>query len=143
MYYFKFCSPNHIVEILNHLSKGEVYGSSMKEMNDPFEDSWSGVIKDDKLRAPHHGEIMDKLERRRFFCLCSSDNKDFPCSVESIYMWSHYADGHTGFCIMFDENIIENVSEKVELLPITYHHDLVDINESLAIDDERERKKLL
>ena len=64
--------------------------------NDAHKEYFNSVIKD----------YEDKLDRRRFYCLASSDNVNF---IENAHlMWAHYAEGHKGFCVEFNEEILSN-----------------------------------
>lgn len=69
-------------------------------------------------------EYVDKMNRIRIYSLASSDDEDY--IEHSHLMWAHYADGHTGFCIEFNESVLSdfplsktgdaNTSIKVEYL---------------------------
>ena len=72
----------------------------------------------------------------RVGCLCS-DNKNK-------LMWSHYANGHRGFCIEYDFSSCWEVLKDVYLLPVLYSRDRVVMTEEVIltkVEAERERKK--
>lgn len=106
-YYFKFLSFGPYYEdTLERLLNHQIYTPVLRQLNDPFEGRWHG----NNIDAEFPGEDKEfkaKLDRRRVYCLCSNDSAAFPFSKESILMWSHYADSHKGFCIMFSQEILE------------------------------------
>jgi hypothetical protein len=55
-------------------------------------------------------EVMDKMYR--VGCLCTD--------YKNRLMWSHYADGHKGFCIEFDFSAPWDGDSKALLLPVVY-----------------------
>lgn len=105
-YYFKFLSfGEHSVDTIVKLLDNQIYTSEIIQLNDPFEGLWY----DNHLEAPYPEEDQElrvSLERRRVYCLCSNDSEKFPLTPESIPMWSHYADSHEGFCVMFNNKIL-------------------------------------
>lgn len=113
-YYFKFVPfGEYTHDILLQLLDDTIYASSITQFNDPFEGRWY----DNLIDAQYPGadkELKDTLDRRKVYCLCSNDSEDFPCSSDSILMWSHYANSHTGFCIMFSNLITEAEKDKQE-----------------------------
>lgn len=113
-YYFKFVPfGEYTHDILLKLLDDTIYASSITQFNDPFEGRWYDNLIDAQYPVGDR-ELKDTLDRRKIYCLCSNDSEDFPCSSESILMWSHYANSHTGFCIMFSNLIIEAEKYKQE-----------------------------
>lgn len=111
-YYFKFLSfGEHITDTLEKLLDYQVYTAQINQLNDPFEGLWY-ENQLDAIYPTGNKELRDSLERRRVYCLCSNDSSEFPLSSESITMWSHYADSHKGFCIMFSKSILDTVEQE-------------------------------
>lgn len=116
-YYFKFHSfGEHINETLVKLLDHQVYTPQITQLNDPFEGLWYENNLD-AIYPDGDKELRNSLERRRVYCLCSNDSEEFPYTPESITMWSHYADSHKGFCIMFSKAILDMENQEVEYSP--------------------------
>lgn len=105
-YYFKFFSfGEHVTDTIEKLLDNKIYTPSITQLNDPFEGRWYG----NQIDAKYPGEdkeLYGTLCRRRVFCLCTSNSENFPLSSDSILMWSHYANSHKGFCVMFSKHIL-------------------------------------
>jgi hypothetical protein len=112
LYKYRSLDPGCRDRTLRAITHGEVWFSSLREFNDPFEarvsvslegddDVWRrefGVPRpnDDKLRAlvPElEGGVREDAEKFGMFCL--SAIPDHPL------MWSHYASSHKGACLGF------------------------------------------
>lgn len=85
--YFSF-NENSISCLINN----EIWMSSLREFNDPFESLVSVDFGNEELQKLFEAYIQKKV----VFCF-SECNKN-------ILMWSHYADKHKGFCIGVDES---------------------------------------
>ncbi|MCY4558093.1 MAG: DUF2971 domain-containing protein [Chloroflexi bacterium] len=46
----------------------------------------------------------------------------FGSQLDNLLMWSHYADGLRGFCIVFDEQLVAKTEPEAYLLDVTYLH---------------------
>lgn len=59
-------------------------------------------------------------------------------------MWSHYADGHKGFCIEYDFNQECDASKELLILPVVYSKERMKFpwNVVLAVDKEDEKIKM-
>jgi hypothetical protein len=106
MYYFKFYSfGKYTSTTLNHLLNNEIYACPIEKLNDPFENCWL-EFEEQKYKSVNT-EFWKRIEEKKLvFCLCSNEDNTFPYSPDSILMWSHYAKSHTGFCIMFSDEIL-------------------------------------
>ncbi|MFA6038005.1 MAG: DUF2971 domain-containing protein [Legionellales bacterium] len=115
------------------LSRGEIYFAKVHQFNDPFEHFFSlqelsctkaGVtekaielldLKEGNDGLYHLSAeqntinhiLMAKIIENGVFCL--NESKD------SIYMFSHYADGFKGICIGFDSEIFKNHSSLIKV----------------------------
>lgn len=128
-YYFKFYSfGEYAKDTLIHLMDNQIYAPSVTQMNDPFEDRWYGCELDNIMNR-QDPDMKRRVDRRGVFCLCSSTDINFPLSKDAILMWSHYADSHKGFCVMFSDKVLnsdekgfvkmkaEYIKEPVEICP--------------------------
>ena len=102
MSYYKFRGCNDLS--LSMLRHQEVYFASLDEFNDPFEGQFhiDPMIGDD---------FQQKLDHRRVYCVAKGD-RSFVENAE--LMWTHYADGHRGFCIEYNESLLDGFKEYVE-----------------------------
>ena len=100
-YKFKPCSKVN----LDTLERNEIWANCLKAFNDPFEGKFRVVMKDIS-NASLYGEIEKRLKRRAFFCVCSAED-----SVYNQLMWAHYADGHRGFCIEYNEQLLQGLRQ--------------------------------
>lgn len=107
MRYFKFYPIGKYWKVtLRQLFKNKIYIASINNFNDPFEGLWY----DNKIGLPIHisdKNFLSRLERCGIFCMSSSSSLNFICSIKSILMWSHYASAHQGFCIEFNDGILD------------------------------------
>lgn len=83
----------------------------------------------DAIYPTNDKDLRDSLERRRVHCLCSNDSQNFPSTPESIPMWTHYADSHKGFCIMFSNAILDTPGQEMDYSPreIEYSDSMAEI----------------
>ena len=93
------------------LSFGKI---TQKELND-FESSYIGVIT----------ESIENENIKKLFKVSS-----FAESNDSLLMWGHYANKHTGFCIEYDiEPLSINDPLTKSLYPVVYSNEFVDLTE--------------
>lgn len=129
MYYFKFCPFNKKTkENLKMLCENKIRASSFDELNDPFE-----IEKTRRLYSKYHEkqdgleEFIRRYKRRGVYCLYGSEDIDFPLSVDSSAMWSHYADDQKGFCIVFSDDLRWVNDSEAQLMEVQYQNDLPEI----------------
>lgn len=111
------------------LKKGQIYYSSPKEFNDPFDclgremmtenfeeslidyhasisnlrhELVRQILKNDQTHQDAKKNTHNRVNLLKNYGVCSLSS-----SRESILMWSHYADSHKGFCIGFNTSNIE------------------------------------
>ena len=107
-HYFKFYSLSKFGHLtIENLRENRIYAQSIFNLNDPFEGLWYDCDTN-HLESAHNREFRNRLGRSGIFSLCCSEDKYFPMNPESILLWSHYADGHKGFCIEFSEKILNH-----------------------------------
>ena len=78
-----------------------------------------------------HSQLIDRINKHiQHSCLISC----FSTEVDSMLMWSHYADSHKGFCLVYDISEVEpsNTIRK-NLYSVLYSEDKFDI--AYYIDD--------
>lgn len=59
----------------------------------------------------------------------SKKNSTMACfseSIQSVLMWSHYADSHTGFALEYDFRPTQNAIKNAALLPVIYEEERLD-----------------
>jgi len=113
--YFPFNSHS-----LSVLINKNIWCPKAKTLNDPFEfhfhltDTNLGGI---PINQPSLEEAKKAIKELGVVCLSEINN--------DILMWSHYADGHTGFCIEFERSDDNDLGKWNYCLPVTY--DAVDV----------------
>lgn len=164
-YIFKYVPFN--LNTLKILIKGELWFGSMNNFNDPYDGEFD-ICDFDKnidkrnvfLKKRLKNEISEKLFNGEYknelilkgymMRLIKSDIKDkigiscFTNSPNNMLMWSHYADGHTGICLIFDkeklintinyQGITNNKIKVIEFKEENYIDDLLSLN--IEFDDE-------
>ena len=103
---------------LSILINKEIWCPKAKSLNDPFEFqfhltklSMNGIpIEQDSIREAQH-------QVRELGVVCLSEIND------NILMWSHYAQGHTGFCIEFERTEENDLGNWDICLPVVYPSD--------------------
>ncbi len=141
-YYFKFYSfGQYAKETLIHLMDNQIFAPSVTQMNDPFEDRWYGCELENLMNR-QDPEMRGRVDRRGVFCLCSSTDHYFPLSEDSILMWSHYADSHKGFCVMFSENIVKSKNPDCVAMEAKYVKRPVEIAKTIAYSKESDEELL-
>src|SRR5665213_166203 len=140
----KFCGPTEYA--LKNLWNRVVYCQHYQGFNDPFEfwtDFHRGIpdletergrfiaavnawgFGEDRLdealeHAPEYFSSVEALQPpfeamadgMRIACFCSEP--------VNLLMWSHYADGLRGFCIVFDEQLVTNTTPKGFIIDVAY-----------------------
>lgn len=125
MRFYKFLSPSYLNIIA--LSNLQLIFGRFSRFNDIFEGHLTFEYQNEQNKPSYQNketEYVDKMNRIRIYSLASSDDEDY--IEHSHLMWAHYADGHTGFCIEFNESVLSdfplsktgdaNTSIKVEYL---------------------------
>ena len=131
---------------LSDLINKEITVSPSKNMNDPFDsiiNLWSNEKQLEKTCKEHKhvNNLSRSFDYFRIRSFCNGDTED---ALNSLLMWSHYADEHRGYCIKYklskhfikqDEN---DSFEHMFLKPIIYRkdEDKVDISEMTTINTD-------
>lgn len=131
---------------LSDLINNEISVSPSKNMNDPFDsiiNLWGSEeqLKETCKEHKHIKNLSRSFDYFRIRSFCNGDTED---ALNSLLMWSHYADEHRGYCIKYklskhfikqDEN---DSFEHMFLKPIIYRkdEDKVDISEMTTINTD-------
>lgn len=131
---------------LSDLINNEISVSPSKNMNDPFDsiiNLWGSEeqLKETCKEHKHIKNLSRSFDYFRIRSFCNGNTED---ALNSLLMWSHYADEHRGYCIKYklskhfikqDEN---DSFEHMFLKPIIYRKDeeKVDISGMTSINTD-------
>lgn len=105
------------------LSDGKIFMSDIKDFNDPFDGKGffydpSKLADIDRL-AHNGGRIIDDFNSYiKGTCLTAN-------GVQSMPMWAHYGNNHTGFCVSYETNA--NLDLASNTFPVQYTDERLDI----------------
>ena len=104
--YLKFYKINchNISSVLSN----SLYAASPLKFNDPFEAACKLEEAEQMAKAgiPHAPENVRRYQTRRFV-ICLTYTNNLEKDIQNTLMWSHYADSHKGFCIVYKDNIAQ------------------------------------
>ena len=108
---------------LQTLEQQKIFMSDVKFLNDPFDNKAfyykaDTLIKYERL-IPHGGRLIDDFST---FTKVSSLTAN---SVNSMPMWAHYANNHSGYCVSYDTK--HNTQLSGCTFPIQYTNERIDI----------------
>ena len=108
---------------LQTLSNCQIYMSNIEYFNDPY-DSKCFFYDPHKLtdieRLKHHGgKIIDDFSSYTRGTALTTNG------IQSMPMWAHYSNNHSGFCVSYDMN--ENISLRANTFPVQYVEERLDI----------------
>ena len=112
---------------LQTLRDGKVYMAEINSLNDPFDCKAyyydpSKLVEFDWLKE-HKGRLIEDFSRFvRTTALTAN-------GIQSMPMWAHYSNNHTGFCVVYDMK--ENLIFKSCTFPVQYTEDRIDITSIL------------
>lgn len=120
-------------EKLKTLEQKNIFMSDIKYLNDPFDNKAyfykSDVLKKYKRLSIHDGKLIDDFST---FVKISSLTAN---SFDSMPMWAHYANNHTGYCVSYDMK--ENIQLSSNTFPIQYSKQRIDIT---SLMDQQAKK---
>ena len=113
-----------------------------KEMTDTLKVALSSIedIKDFEERIENTRQRMISLIEMYFPILSETSKRYstiacFSESIESILMWSHYANSHKGFALEYNfRPILEEPIKNVGLFPVVYSEERLDISDYIAYE---------
>ena len=115
------------------LKKGQVYLSPMSALNDPFEGKALFYKEKELLHLErlkkHGGRLIDDFSSMG---LITSMTKN---DINSMPMWAHYANNHSGYCIEYDTD--ENTLLKNLLMPVQYTDKRLDVTNIIKEQAEK------
>ncbi len=118
--YFAY-NENSLSCLLNY----EVWASKPTEFNDPFDSLLTIEFNDKKIEK----EFKDYTQSKAVSC--------FSKKMDSILMWSHYAESHKGFCIGIDSPELENS----DLLSyVNYSEDFLEVDHKAFLYSNKKGK---
>lgn len=94
----------------NTLERQEVYAASYKNLNDPYDNPETFLLKDLLNEMPNRNakillsNFIRDASQQGVYCL-STDH-------QSSVMWQHYANGWRGLCIEFSEKTLKGLCER-------------------------------
>lgn len=108
---------------LETLQQKKIFMSNVKDLNDPF-DNKAYFYRPEELKkyerlAEHGGKLIDDFSVFSKVSSLTSNN------VNSMPMWAHYANNHTGFCVSYDMELNTELSSCT--FPVQYTDERIDI----------------
>lgn len=104
--YLKFYKIN--CHNISAVISNSLYAASPLKFNDPFEAACN--IEEATQMAianiPYSPENALRYRTRRFV-MCLVHTNDVDIEIQNTLMWSHYADSHKGFCVVYKDNIAQ------------------------------------
>lgn len=118
---------------LDTLEQQKIFMSDARYLNDPF-DNKAYFYKSDELKkyerlAAHEGKLIDDFSSFSKVSALTSNR------VNSMPMWAHYANNHTGFCVSYDMKM--NVPLSSCTFPVQYTDQRIDITSLMAQQVEK------
>lgn len=108
---------------LQTLERKRIFMSDVKWLNDPFDNKAffynSEALRKHPKLAPHDGKLLNDFSKLNKVSALTSN------SVNSMPMWAHYANNHTGFCVSYDMK--RNVKLSGCTFPVQYTNERIDI----------------
>lgn len=133
---------SEIIRDINTVAKNQIYISSKEELNDPCE-----ALIDDKMPRDYIGKIQSTIipyktgiqfydnyinELRYSIGVYSTSAK-----VDNELLWAYYANGHRGFCIEYDlELLCKHSAENyyMNVIQVNYENELPALHFELSDD---------
>ena len=129
---------------LSNLREGIIFCQHYSCYNDPFEfwyhvvegiphleidpDRYVAALKARGMdrKSPHYEDVRSYFEEcedyQPPFCDLREDMRIacFGSQVDNLLLWSHYADGLRGFCVVFDEELVLDTALKADVYDVVY-----------------------
>lgn len=147
-YIYKYRSINNIERDLEMLINDKFYAATIEELNDPKECRFEAVISSELANLNKHFNVSTQKISERWRDLCVNIKQIGICSFSKSClidpMWSYYASGYTGYCLVYDKNDIMIAdtplnSSKRNLLVVQYEDNVPVV----SIQDVSNRNLLL
>lgn len=105
---------------IDNLRNNQVRMTLPESFNDPYDSLFSMAVRANEMERKFLEHMIIAPIRRSMRVCCFSE------SVESMLMWTHYANEHKGFAIEYGPN--EKSSIALQLWPVFYREKLFDIS---------------
>lgn len=134
---YKYYSLSDDVELnekkFQTLNAGKIFMSEIKDFNDPYDSKCffydSAKLADIERLKPHGGKVIDDFTTYiRGTALTEN-------GVQSMPMWAHYSNNHSGFCVSYDMNA--NTQLKGCTFPVQYIAERLDITSLVRKQSEQ------
>ena len=113
--YLKFYKINchNVSAVLSN----SLYAASPLMFNDPFEAfcKTEDAFQMAKANIPHTPENVKRYQTRRFV-ICLTYTNNIKEAIQNTLMWSHYADSHKGFCVVYKDDIAQVLQGKMNYI---------------------------
>lgn len=127
---YRYMPPDYFN--IRNIEKQTIHLSANGDMNDVYE----GIVREyNETNYKKFQQLSDMA-----YMTCFSETND------NILMWSHYAKGHTGFCVEYDLKLLKDDNYKIteHLLPVIYDDKLlIDRDIDCMIENHTELKEAI
>jgi hypothetical protein len=126
--YYSLNDDNKLNEIkIETVKNRKVYMAKISELNDPF-DSRAFYYDSNRLKSiskleEHGGRIIDDFTSYSRISAFTANG------VNSMPMWAHYANNHSGFCVSYNMNNPDNLALRSCTFPIQYSDKRFDVTD--------------
>lgn len=107
---FKYRTATH-KEATACLRAGRLTAPNPISLNDPFDSKPHSLLRnasEDERRL-----LLEQINRTRFLCF----SRQLDGTQNDILRWSHYAEGHRGFCLMISDPWLSENTKPIEYTP--------------------------
>lgn len=112
---------------LDTLQRQQVYMSDVKDLNDPHDNRAyfysQEVLKKYERLSLHDGMLIDDFSAFTKVASFTINNEN------SMPMWAHYSNNHSGFCLAYDMNDKRNVQLAGNTFPVQYIDKRIDVTD--------------
>lgn len=130
--FYKFYKPN--CDAISAVTHNALYAASPLLFNDPFEAmcevrDFTQINNIEQVSARH--DNTHRYKTRRFVICLSVQKQQQPEIKKNILMWSHYADSHRGFCVEYNNSLLDSLSLQSDFVTqheIAYESELPVVN---------------
>lgn len=132
----KFSAINDDIELNEKkfatLEQGKIYLTDPKALNDPFDCGCAFYDFENRHNSADHNKLVERnislLPGHIRICSFTA------CGIQTMPMWAHYSNNHTGFCVEYDKTNEQNELLQMFVYPVQYSDDRFDISD--IIDEQ-------
>jgi len=108
----------------------KIYMADAKLLNDPF-DSKAFFYRADELKkfdrlVKHEGRLIDDFSSFQKIAALTENG------VNSMPMWAHYSNNHSGYCLSYDMQDTVNIELSSSTFPVQYTDTRIDVTELMT-----------